>query len=94
MLAVEEEVIEDVVEVVEVDPEVGETFPEVEVMVEEAMWGQITEEDTEAVVVGDESYHNQYFKLVSDNNNILVGVGQVNYDPYYTYAGINLGFFT
>ena len=40
------------------------------------------------------SYHNQYFKLVSDNNNILVGVGQVNYDPYYTYAGINLGFFT
>ena len=54
MLAVEEEVIEDVVEVVEVDPEVGETFPEVEVMVEEAMWGQITEEVTEAVVVGDE----------------------------------------
>ena len=73
MLAVEEEVIEDVVEVVEVDPEVGETFPEVEVMVEEAMWGQITEEVTEAVVVGDED-NIIYFKLVSDNNNILVGI--------------------
>ena len=56
MLAVEEEVIEDVVEVVEVDPEVGETFPEVEVMVEEVTWGQITGEDTGAGVVGDEDY--------------------------------------
>ena len=54
MLEVEEEVIEDVVVDVEEVPEVGETFPEVEVMVEEAMWGQITEEVTEAVVVGDE----------------------------------------
>ena len=54
MLEVEEEVIEDVVVDVEEVPGVGETFPEVEVMVEEAMWGQITEEVTEAVVVGDE----------------------------------------
>ena len=55
MLEVEEEVIEDVVDVEEV-PEVGETFPEVEVMVEEVMWGQIIEEDTGAGVVGDEDY--------------------------------------
>ena len=57
MLEVEEEVIEDVVVDVEEVPEVGgETFPEVEVMVEEVMWGQITGEDTGAGVVGDEDY--------------------------------------
>ena len=57
MLEVEEEVIEDVVVDVEEVPEVGETFPEVEVMVEEVMgWGQITGEDTGAGVVGGEDY--------------------------------------
>ena len=56
MLEVEEEVIEDVVVDVEEVPEVGETFPEVEVMVEEVTWGQITGGDTGAVVVGGEDY--------------------------------------
>ena len=56
MLEVEEEVIEDVVVDVEEVPEVGETFPEVEVMVEEVTWGRITGEDTGAGVVGDEDY--------------------------------------
>ena len=54
MLEVEEEVIEDVVVDVEEVPEVGETFPEVEVMVEEVTWGRIIGEDTGAEVVGDE----------------------------------------